>query len=283
MGQRVRTSAKCSTRRRRSPSPGSPSRSGCARDCSTSAPKASSPPADSRRALIGLRAAGGTAGAVTLPLCVLAARAGGRRGGWRARRAQGEVRRARSDHDDHAQLHRARAAQLSRRGAHLTVPERCTRRRSTPARCRGSVGFRRCVPRLRGERRARSSCCSPRSCAWWFLFRTRAASSSARSACSRTPRSTAASTSAASGCARWRCRARSPDSAGSTSCSATSTTTRTVRRRRGFLGIAVAIVGRNHPIGVLLAALVLRDAVAGRARGERAWCRNKSSTCCRGS
>jgi simple sugar transport system permease protein len=37
----------------------------------------------------------------------------------------------------------------------------------------------------------------------------------------------------------------------------------------GFLGIAVALVGRNHPLGVVLAALFFRDALSGRSRDSR--------------
>ena len=51
----------------------------------------------------------------------------------------------------------------------------------------------------------------------------------------------------------------------------------------GFLGIAVAIVGRNHPLGVVLAALRVRDDLAGRARRERASFPSRWSTCSRRS
>ena len=67
-------------------------------------------------ALVGLAAAGGHCPRWST-LAVVPRRRGARRRRSSARvpgRAQGEVRRARSDHDDHAQLHRARAAELSR-------------------------------------------------------------------------------------------------------------------------------------------------------------------------
>ena len=63
---------------------------------------------------------------------------------------------------------------------------------------------------------------------------------------------------------------RSPESAGSTTCSATSTTTRTASPAApGFLGIAVALVGRNHPVRRGAGRALLRHALAGRARDPR--------------
>ena len=165
-------SARCSTRRRRSRSPDSPSRSACAPDCSTSAPRASSRRADSARRSSGSLLPAGLPALLALPVYLVAAALGGGVVGGSSRRAQGEVRRARSDHDDHAQLHRARAAQLSHGDASARAGARCTRRRSTPARCRGS---RRSSPPSTARRRTSCSCsrCSPRCARWWFLFRTR--------------------------------------------------------------------------------------------------------------
>ena len=144
-------------------------------------------------ALVGLLLPAGHAGAARA--AALHPRRGARRRRRRrgARRAQGAVRRARSDRDDHAQLHRARAAQLHRRRRSCTCPRRCTRRRSGRGALPRLVGLssRRSTARRRTStillaiaRRGRALVvsCSARG----------AASSCARSGCSPTPRSTAA-------------------------------------------------------------------------------------------
>ena len=242
----------------------------CAPDCSTSAPRASSRPADSSPRWSVSFCRPELPALVTLPMYIVAAamrRRSGRRG---ARRAQGEVRRARSDHDDHAQLHRARAAQLSHRRRTSRSTARCTRRRFTPARCRGSrTSFRRFTDRRR------TSCCFVALAVGArgvvvSVSHARAASSCAPSDCSPMRPNTAASNV---GGVWWRAMALSGAIAGIGGLNFVLGYKHYYEEAfasgAGFLGIAVAIVGRNHPIGVRARGVRLRDDLAGRTRGER--------------
>ena len=93
---------------------------------------------------------------------------------------------------------------------------------------------------------------------WWFLFRTRARLRAARRrAAAATRPSTAASASAAHrGRGAWRCRARSRALGGVNFVLGYKHYYEDgFAGGAGFLGIAVALVGRNHPVGVVLAAL----------------------------
>ena len=73
-----------------------------------------------------------------------------------------------------------------------------------------------------------------------------------------------------------RRRARSPASPRPTSCRGTSTRSRPGSAPApGFLGISVALLGRSHPAGVVVAALLLGFLSSRRPRGRRQWCPRK--------
>ena len=101
---------------------------------------------------------------------------------------------------------------------------------------------------------------------WMILNRTTLGYGSAPSASTPRRRATAASASRATTSWRWRSRARSPASrARSTSSAGSSASTRTTSRPRtiGFIGIAVALLGRNTAVGVFFAALLFGALVTG--------------------
>ena len=193
----------------------------------------------------------------------------GRAVGGHRRLPQGDRRRARGDHDDHAQLDRdlGRARSCSASAGR----SRTTTQASVPISNDVVEGAK--LPVLWGDpilqglhdrvlRRARRA----RRLLGRSSTARRSATRCARSASTPRRPATAASASRATTSSRWRSPARSPASpARSTSSAGSSGSRRATSRRRtiGFVGIAVALLGRNTAVGVGLAALLFGALVNG--------------------
>ena len=114
------------------------------------------------------------------------------------------------------------------------------------------------VPRLGGELDAARRARRGGRASWWYLFRTRAGYE--LRAVGLQPDAAeygGVRVGARAGRARWRSRARSPGSGGvNYVLGYKHYYEEGFATGSGFLGIAVALVGRNHPVGVVLAALL---------------------------
>ncbi len=204
---------------------------------------------------------------------VAAATRGRDLGGYR-RPPEGDRRRPRGDHDDHAQLDRHLGRELPLRP-----------RRAAPGHRLGTRWVPSRAGDLRGGQAARSSGApqSSRPCTRDSSLPSRRSSSTrssstarpwgtrcARSASTPRPRPTAASASRGTTSWRWRSPVCSPALAGAMDIlgwqfrlDLTSVQASTI----GFLGIAVALLGRNTAVGIFFAALLfaaLEDGTATR-------------------
>ena len=187
------------------------------------------------------------------------------------RRVEGLPRGARGDHDDHAQLHRhlrravawsAWAGRSRTRRAASPIPRRCAGARRPPHRLgpdpgrphrhlrRAGGGGRRLLggdPRRRSATRSGPSASTPR----------RPATAASRCALDRAGDRHQRRLRRARRLGRG---ARRPHQSSDTDLTGSTL---------GFTGIAVALLGRNHPVGIVLSALLFAGLYVGRALPAR--------------